>query len=463
MAGLAIAVLGIGACLPAPADPPVEARPNLILISLDTTRADALSCYGTPPDMPADPSRVVSPTIDALAAEGLRFERFYTHAPTTLNAHTSMLSGLDPHGHAVPRNGFPVPSDVQTLTQRLSASGYDTIGVVGAKALEQSMGLDRGFRIYDDTTTTKLGPMYQDRAEGVTDRALQHLETHDGEAPLFLFVHYYDPHTPYRAPPPFRFRYSDPDYDGPFKGTVNSVGPLKKALKEGTARPEDRQQQAALYLGEVAYADHHLGRLLEALGEAGHLDHALVVVTADHGEVLAEIPTFAYGHGSDVSEGVTRIPLVIRGYGVPLRTGVVESQAAMVGLAPTLELALGMESTLGDADHFFDLIRPGPVHDRDGWPARPTRTVFMEATRPRKREFKKGWNNLNFSRGIHAGGYRVTSSKVYRTPPQIDGPEALKPVLVDMLERWDAGSPTHQTEELADETRAALEALGYLD
>ena len=123
---------------PVPAQSVVEPGPLVLLVSLDTTRADALSCYGALPGLgPTDPP--MTPNIDAIAAEGARFEHFYANAPTTLSSHATMLTGLDPHGHAIVRNGFPLDPKHPTLQERLEAAGYDTIAVLGSAALESAI------------------------------------------------------------------------------------------------------------------------------------------------------------------------------------------------------------------------------------------------------------------------------------------------------------------------------------
>jgi arylsulfatase A-like enzyme len=437
---------------------------NLILISIDTTRADALSCYGQVPGMLADRG-AVTPVLDAIAAEGVRFERFWSHAPTTLNSHASMFTGLDPHGHGVPRNGFPLDPGLPTLAGRLGAVGYDAIAVVGAKALESPMGLDHGFRVYDDDTALSLGPMMQDRAAGVVDRTLRHLDARRA-SPLFLFVHFYDPHAPYDAPEPYRRRYGDPGYAGPIRADADQLGRLRNDLLNGWADPADIEEVAALYSGEVAYVDAQIGRLLEELERRSLLTHALVVVTSDHGEVLSELPDFAWSHGSDVSEGALHVPLLLRGYGWPVaRRAVVGRQAAMSSLAPTLEVALGLEATLGDRASFWDLARPGPVLDEEGWPDRPVRPVLLEATRPRPQEDPARWNNLPFHRGVRAGGFAIAGAPFFGEPyaPTEGGPVAMVPVLQGIVGRWDAAAPPHRAEHLSAGTEEALSALGYLE
>jgi arylsulfatase A-like enzyme len=315
--------------------------------------------------------------------------------------------------------------------------------------------------------------MYQDRAAGVRARAEAALADHESGRPLFLFVHLYDPHAPYDAPEPWKMAFVDPEYRGLFAGKRFQRSVLDQALKNGTAEPADLDYVASRYLGEVAYVDEQIGLLLDSLRAQGLLEHALVAVVADHGETLGERSFFAYSHGSEVTDEVMRVPLILRGYGVPLAThAVVQRQAEMAGLAPTLEVALGLRPTLGTARPFYDLVRPGPVADEDGWPERPTRTVLMEAARPRDLEDAARWNNLTFARGVRAGGWVLRLSPAYDQPPRLwDGPgdqvhitdDAIRPVLAGLLGRWDLDSPPHRTEVVTADTHEALRALGYLD
>lgn len=440
---------------------PESARPNIILISMDTTRADALSCYGQIPDIQR-PLGPVTPNLDAFAAEGLRFESFFAHAPTTLSSHTSMHTGLDPHQHGVPRNGYPLLPGTPTLASRLGANGYRTIGVVGASALDREMGIHHGFDVWDDQLTERQSVQFEDRAAGVVGRTLAQLDASEADDPLFLFVHVFDPHGPFKAPLPFTERFVDPDYDGLLSKTGYRRKFAMEAMRRGTLTPEDKDYIASLYLGEVAYVDRHLGHLLEELRRRGLLDHAIVVITADHGEIMGEDPHNAWSHGTDTAEGATRIPLLIRSYGVPIGgPGVVRRQAGMASLAPTLERLAGLERTLGTGPDLWDLIRPGPVDDRDGWPERPTRSVFQEATSPASKR-KKGWNNLPLHRRVRAGGAVAEASSSRSRVDVVSGSPELGPVLQRLLEVWDGAAPPFREENMSSTTRAALEALGYL-
>lgn len=433
---------------------------------MDTTRADALSCYGRIP-RPAVAEVVTTPVIDQIAAEGTRFERFYTTAPSTLSSHATMLSGVDQHVHGVVRNGFPLASEVPTLPERLHREGWDTIAVVGAAALESAMGLDRGFRVYDDDMRTLRGMMYQDDAAGVVDRSLSAVDARPASAPLFLLVHFYDPHTPYVPPERHRQRFTDPKYRGSAVGAGDRFKVLAQQARARTIDGADVQHINELYLAEVAYMDEQIGRLLAGLEERGVLEHALVVLLADHGETLVDDPTYAWSHGSSVGHEVMWVPLIMKGYGLPLAgRSVVRRQVSMTGLASTIERSIGLTTTFG-AD-FHAMVRPGPALDVDGWPDRPTEPVFMEATRPRHAEAPLEWNNLRLHRAVWAGGWGAWASPWRRMPLAFDphgrvGHPGVMGILGRMLADWDADLPPHREAAMAPATEEALRALGYIE
>ncbi len=445
-----------------------QQQPNVILVTMDTTRADALGAYGGAIPGLLSPRDGVTPNLDEMAGRGVRFDRFYAHAPTTLNSHTSLFTGRDPHEHAVPRNGYGLPNDLRTLTEQFADAGYDTLAVVAAKALERDMGLTRGFRLYDDQMSVKKGPMYQDIAEGVVRRTRLALDARDTDKPLFLWVHFYDPHGPYSAPDDWFGRFSDPNYDGPYADPETPVL-LRRALRDGTALPADVDQLAARYLAEVHYMDHHIGELFSTLSERALLEHALVVVTADHGETLSEVTRHAYGHGAGVDEGVLRVPLLIEGYGMPVaRSAVVHIQVDMAGLAPTVATLVGLDEPLGAARSFAHLVRPGPVLDTDGWPSRPSRPSFSEATR-KHREALSGWNNADLPRAVRVGGLGMQvipargerEERVVSLARETLG-DPVRSLLKDLLFAWDMASPEYRVPAMSTDTMDALEALGYI-
>ncbi len=457
-------------------------RPHIVLVSMDTTRADALSCYGAP-DVPfhdATPDVPRTPVLDAIAADGVRFAEFYAHAPSTLTSHTSMFSGLDPHGHGVVRNGYPVEDHVALLPEQLAQAGYATRAVIGAAALERAAGLARGFDVYDDESPELHGLMYQSPADAVVDRALATVDSWsadsaDASEPLFLFVHFFDAHTPYAPPEPYATRFSSPGYDGRFADPETPLKPLVRSLRANTAYEPALAAVNGRYLAEVAWMDAQIGRLVEGLESRGVLAHdALLVLVGDHGEVLSENATFAWTHGNNVSDGVLRVPLLVKPYGdVPVASGrVVRAQGSMDQLAPTLAALAGLdgEGPL-PADHdLLPMLRPGPVHpdvlDADAhWPETPVRSVFMEATRPRNLEHPRTWNNIRLKRAVRAGGYRMEADPAHGRKPKMSGdhPAPLLPVLVELMAAWDADVPDHRDADMPEYTRRALEALGYVD
>jgi len=303
---VAAALCAASACGPdARRGAPPHAAPNVLLVSIDTLRADRVGAYGA--------HDAGTATLDAVAAAGVRFEKAIAPAPLTLPSHATLLTGLYPPRHGVRHNGmFRLASAHETLAERFAAAGFDTGAVVGAVVLASRYGLDQGFDHYDDATgggrASATG--YPERRAGeVTDAALRWLA--GARAPFFLFVHYYDPHAEYQPPPPFAERFA--------------------------RRP---------YEGEVAYVDAELGRLFEALRARGQLERTLVAVTSDHGESLGEHGERT--HGYTLYDASLAVPLLLRGPGVPAGR-VVPGVVSLASVAPTL-LALSGLPPLPDAD-----------------------------------------------------------------------------------------------------------------
>lgn len=245
-------------------------RWNVVLITLDTTRADRLGCYGY--------RRAETPTIDALAREGVRYERCYSPVPMTLPAHCSLLTGLLPPRHGIHDNGRAVLADeAETLAEILRRHGYDTGAVMGAFVLDRQFGLAQGFDHFDDDMSrgTELGRFhYAERnAELVTDAALAWWKR-TPSGPKFLWVHYFDPHAPY-SPPGF-----DPTF-----------------------------AHRTAYDAEIRFVDRHLKRLLAQV-EAGAERGTLVVLCADHGEGLGEHGEST--HGLLTYNSTLNVPLIVR-------------------------------------------------------------------------------------------------------------------------------------------------------
>ena len=263
---LLVVLLALG-CTRAHREAPVRSHPSILLITLDTTRYDAIG---------PDQKNAVTPNFDALSARSLRFRQAYTTVPQTLAAHASMLSGLYPAGHGVHENGRYLRPDVPLLAERLKNAGYRTAAFVSAFALARRFGLARGFDIYDDD----FGSAAERRAADTTDRVLRFLARPSEAAPLFLWVHYYDPHYPYEPPEPFRTKYSNP------------------------------------YFGEVAYMDEQLGRLVAAFDRLP--GGKALLVAGDHGEGLGDRGEAQ--HGDLLYQSTIHVPLLIVASGVDART-----------------------------------------------------------------------------------------------------------------------------------------------
>src|SRR5262245_61524825 len=223
--GLLLAITVGAACSGGPArqEEPPPPRPSIVLITLDTTRADAIG---------PEASGVETPAFNALAARGRRFRQAYATVPETLPAHASLMSGLYPAGHGVHENARVVAREHVLLAERLQQAGYRTAAFVSAFVLARRFGLARGFDVYDDTLAE--GAAERPAAE-TTERALAFLRAQP--QPLFLWVHYFDPHAPYAPPEPFRSRYAGKPYLGEVAAMDEQLGRLVRAFEQRVAEP----------------------------------------------------------------------------------------------------------------------------------------------------------------------------------------------------------------------------------
>jgi len=304
------------AALPACGGKPA-ARPNILLITLDTTRADHVGAYGY--------ARAKTPNLDRLAASGVLFERAITAAPLTLPAHASLLTGRYPFRHGVRNNGsFTLADTTPTLATAFHAAGYRTAAFVSAFVLDRRYGLARGFDVYDDRLDLERGAADTVKAAG------DWLVAAGDPRPVFIWVHLYDPHDPYEPPPPFKAAFADSPYDG-----------------------------------EIAYADQQIGELLGRLHATGSDGSLVVAVAGDHGESLGEHGEAT--HGLLVYEGAIRIPMTIGGANLP-RGQRVGALVRGVDLAPTLLDVAGLPP-LADIDggSLLALVRGTGVGPQDAY------------------------------------------------------------------------------------------------
>ena len=426
--------------------------PDVLLISLDTTRADAISAWGLAPAGREDlRGAVVTPELDALAAGGVRYAWAFAHAPSTLASHATVFLGRDPHAIAVPRNGFPVPPERETLAERLRDNGWATAAVIGSSALARPMGVDRGFQTWDEDLSVKRKRRHEATAAEVTDRALQVISERDPGRPLFLFVHYFDAHGPYQSPVPARFNQGEAVGADTIEALARQCRAGKCDMPEAEGRIADVR---GAYLDEVAYVDAQLGRLLASpAGPAGRV----VVVFGDHGEMLGEDAVLPFGHGADVDPSASHVPLIMSGKG--LSPGVVTHAVGLQDVSQTL-LAI-----LGDARPFGRGTNLSVV----GF-------VPMEATQPSGRG--PGWNNLQTERAVAHGQAMLVRPAVPRASgaPAVGEPQAfslggevlrltdaLPMSLGSALTAWDAQAPSFRAAQMDKATQEGLEALGYVE
>jgi arylsulfatase A-like enzyme/Flp pilus assembly protein TadD len=280
---------------------PAALRPlNVVVITIDTLRPDHLHCYGYP--------KIETPTLDRIAQSGALFENAVTQTPLTPPSHASIFTGLNPPAHKV-RNtgGFVLPPNLPTLASLLQARGWETAAFISSAVLKKRYGFDRGFALYDDQMPRPgSGQEFLEDAErragDTVNRAVQWVDSR-GDKPFFLWVHLFDPHTPYDPPPPFREQYRDRPYDG-----------------------------------EIAYADHELGRLMESVRRKSPAERTLLAVLSDHGESLGEHGELS--HGVFLYDATLRIAWLLSGPGVPAGLRV-QPQARTIDLLPTLLDLLG--------------------------------------------------------------------------------------------------------------------------
>lgn len=305
---LLLCVLFAFAHLAVASNPPPKRPPNVILITVDTVRADHLGCYGN--------KNIQTPTLDALGRDGIVFERAISQVPLTWPSHAAILTGMYPFQNGVQDfTGQPLAPQFRSVAQAFKQHGYATGAVVSAFVLDRSWGLARGFDFYDDAFAPEafvgrdIGLVDRRAGESV-DRALTWLKQNQAR-PFFFWLHLYDPHSPYDPPEPFRSQYRDHLYDG-----------------------------------EIAYADHELGRLIAWLKQTHLYDSSLIVFLSDHGESLGEHGE--HEHGFFVYNATVHIPLIVKPtVGSAIRPDRAVRPVETTAVAQTLLEAAGIHDGMG--------------------------------------------------------------------------------------------------------------------
>lgn len=381
-------------------------RYNVLLVTIDTLRADRVGAYGS--------TAGLTPTLDRLAAEGVRFDSARSNVPLTLPSHASLLTGQIPPRHGVRDNGtYRLDVSHPTIATALKAAGYRTAAFVGAFVLDARFGLARGFDEYDDRYGERPAAGRTDvierPADKVTAPAMAWIQT--SSEPWFAWAHLYDPHEPYAPPEPFASRYPDAPYDG-----------------------------------EVAYVDSALGRMLDVLGKAGRLHRTLVVITSDHGESLGEHGERT--HGLFAYESTLHVPLIVW---CPSRI------KSSVDRAP-----LGLADVATQILNVVGVSWPGGS-DSSASSGRPTYFEALNAN------LTRNWAPLT---GIVSNGMKLIDLPVPELydlradPGETQNQYARRPDVARRLERMldaTAGSRAAPAGSAVDaETSARLRSLGYV-
>jgi len=407
-----LAVLAVGGCRrqadPAPTPPPASAARNLVLITIDTLRADRVGAYGYAPAR--------TPTMDRLALEGARFSRAFATAPITLTSHASLMTGRYPAGHGARHNGMRLDLKTPTLAGALSQAGFATGAFVAAFPLDRRFGLIKGFQTYSDRMP-RVGdgrPANERPGRTVADEALAWLDRHRGQR-FFLWVHLFEPHAPY-----------------------------------GDAAARGRRSAQARYDDEIAEADMQAGRVVAALGP----DRAatLIVVAADHGEAFGEHGEI--GHSIFVYDTTLRVPLLMAGAGVP-KGRTIDGPVSLIDVAPTVLRLLGVPPLDADGIDLGPAIGGAPV---------PARDLYAESFAPL---LDFGWSPLRTIRSDAWKYIAAPKPELYdivqdpgETHDAVKADGARAAALQAKVTRY-SGPDVIARPDVDPETRARLLALGY--
>jgi choline-sulfatase len=397
-----------------------DGRLNVLLVTLDTTRADRLGCYGS--------TRAKTPNLDALAAAGVRFENVYSQVPLTTPSHCSIMTGTYPLYHQVHNNGtYVLPQAMTTLAEILKAKGFETAAFVGSFTVDSRLGLDQGFDVYDDKFTEgeAFKPLNAERKAEKVYAAFRSWLDRSEKQPFFCWVHFYDPHLPYDPPAPYSIDFADSPYDG-----------------------------------EIAYMDYYIGQVIASLREKNLLRQTLVVLAGDHGEAFGE--KVETGHGIFLYDETLRVPMIFSAEGHLPRGIVVKPRVRLIDIAPSI----------------LDLIAlPAPA-EMQGTSLLPYISgkqkvglgTYLETYFPRE---NYGWSELI---GLVDGDWkfiRAPKPELYnlKTDPQEnvnafaqEGKRAreMQSRLEETIARFSSGV-TPAKRELTSEEKEKLRSLGYVE
>jgi len=439
--------------------------PNIVIVSIDTLRADHCSVYGY--------QRDTTPTLKKLASEGALFQQAYAPMGQTGPSHATLFTGLYPTSHGLIKNGRVLPDDHSTLAERLKAKGYDTAAFVSAFPLDRRFGLNRGFDMYNDVFPLGQQSMELQQWEGQVltnafDRrgdytlvkAAEWLKRRaENDKPFFLFFHIFDPHTPYKPPRVV----------------------LQDIAKHDQPR-DPLEISKLLYDGEVRFADIIVEKLLFQLDSRDLSDNTIIVITSDHGEGLMQRGYLL--HGISVHEEEVRVPLIIRWPGHIPAGRKVEEPVTIADITPTL---LGLIESNEDTPNVEG--RDLALALRGGNPVPTDRPILFMRPQYPKTTIASGWSGVMDDGQpppripVHGAQYgaRLDVWKYIVSPKEgttelynlqadpneltnvVDRHASISKVMHSHINEWLESAPAESTAEelLDDETRKALEALGY--
>jgi arylsulfatase A-like enzyme/Flp pilus assembly protein TadD len=397
-----------------------DARLNVLLVTLDTTRADRLGCYGYLGGR--------TPNLDALAAAGVLFRNVYAQVPLTLPSHCSIMTGTTPLAHGVHNNGsYVLAPDRTTLAERLKTRGFRTAAFVASFSVDSRFGLDQGFDLYDDSFEVGMPfkPLNSERPADEVAALFSSWIDGTGPVPFFAWVHFFDPHLPYRPPAPYNREFASNPYDG-----------------------------------EIAFMDEAIGRVVGKLREKGLLERTLIVLAGDHGEAFGE--KVETGHGVFLYDGTLKVPLILH-YPAHLPAGkTVPSRVRLTDILPTVLDLAGLQAPDGiDGESLVPLIEREGGKDRE---------AYIETFYPRE---NYGWSELT---GIVSGDWkyiRAPKPELYNlrddpveTRNEVASAGDVASALgrkLEALVRRSAGVTDSPTKALTAEEQERLRSLGYVN
>jgi arylsulfatase A-like enzyme/tetratricopeptide (TPR) repeat protein len=407
---------------------------NVLLISIDTCRADHLGCYGYPLD--------TTPNIDAIAGEGIIFEQAISPLPYTLPGHCSMLTGTIPPYHGVFDNSdYKLGDGNVTLAELMKEQGYVTAGFVSSFIMDSRFGLGQGFDFYDDLFEEADHTMgiNQQTGDKTTHDVIEWLVEHKNEK-NFIFLHYYDPHFTYEPPEPFASKFRNV----PPPEHVRTR--FEQALFDG-------------YAGEIAFTDHCIGQVVAKLRELGLYDSTMIIITSDHGEMLGQ-----HGegfHGYFVYQPAIRVPLIFKLTRLSKHKRI-KSTVGLVDIVPTVCSVLGID--LSTPIQGQDL---SPCFGSD-WLPPSDRHLFCQSLEPTK-------YNASSLLGVVTDRYKYINTTRSELYDLVEDPVELNNIVVEQADqsrkmeeklRWIMQETTRDKEDgrerLDNQTRERLESLGYI-